>query len=166
MAALAGADWLIYVLLGNTRFSWSEAKLHAVRQRTERAPSDDVLKQVDNMPVITNTIKRTRSSSPCRRLWKPFFAGLTKAPGGLKRSLEPRRLLRTVENRRKAVVKDMLSSPSLRRGRLRSGTMPSFTNHIESRLIPPGATDANGTPLSLWITAGRPYSRNAAGTTP
>src|SRR3982751_2352386 len=47
-------------------------------------------------------------------------------------------------------------------GRLRSGRMPSFTHHIESRLNPPGATEANGAPLSVWITAGRPNSRNAA----
>src|SRR3982750_4433039 len=30
------------------------------------------------------------------------------------------------------------------------------------RLNPPGATEANGAPLSVWITAGRPNSRNAA----
>lgn len=34
-------------------------------------------------------------------------------------------------------------------GRLRSGVMPNFTNHIDNRLNPPGATEANGAPLSV-----------------
>ena len=34
-------------------------------------------------------------------------------------------------------------------GRERSGTMPSFTHSIDTRLSPPGARLANGTPLSV-----------------
>ncbi len=51
-------------------------------------------------------------------------------------------------------------------GRLRSGTMPSFTNHIDNALSPPGATDANGTPVvGVDHPPVKPNSRNAVSNT-
>ncbi len=50
-------------------------------------------------------------------------------------------------------------------GRERSGTMPSLTHSIDTRLRPPGARLAKGVPLSVWITRGSPCSRKQASNT-
>ena len=45
---------------------------------------------------------------------------------------------------------------------MRSGQIPSLIHHTASADNPCTATVANGGPLSLRITSGKPYSRNVA----
>jgi len=47
MAAATDGDWVLYVLLGTCRFSWSESKIEVARQRCGRAPAADCVRVVD-----------------------------------------------------------------------------------------------------------------------